>query len=161
MDGTLWSGMVKCPPILRNCWVRRECHRVCWILLCLYKNIDGSEALSPAPGRCGWLTRAPALGSCSVMKMVEEGSLGAFLKFTFLCAYTLCILCYPNGLYLYSFPSSQELQMQALYTLDLIYGKQKTKAGLLIIDILWLCHRVRYVLHSRVIAFRTLQAYLS
>lgn len=125
------------------------------------KNIDGSEALSPAPERCGWLTRAPPLGSCSVMKMVEENSLGAFLKSTFLPAYTLCVLSCPKGLHLYSFPPSQELQMQELYTLDLIYGKQKTKAGLLIVDTLWLCHKVRYVLHSRVIAFRTLKAYLS
>lgn len=62
--------------------------------------------------------------------------LGAFLKSMFLRAYTLCVLSCPNGLHLYSFPLSQELQMQELCTLDLIYGKQKTKAGLLIIDIL-------------------------
>lgn len=153
--------MVTCPPVPRNCWVRRECHRVCWMLVRLYKNLDGSDALSPAPERCGWLTRAPPLGTCSVMKMIEEGSLGAFLKSMFLHAYTLCVLGCPNGLHLYSFPSSQELQMQELCTLDLIYGNQKTKAGLLVIDILWLCHKVKYVLHSRVRAVRTLKAYLS
>lgn len=56
MNGTLWSGMITCPPVPRNCWVRRECHRVCWMLVRLYKNLDGSEALSLSSSREVWMT---------------------------------------------------------------------------------------------------------